>query len=64
MSRAMFDDETRPEMDKAGKYPQLTPSWEAVHVPNLFFAGTLMAGRDNKRSSVGAAIKCGEMREL
>jgi hypothetical protein len=42
-------------MDRSKKYPLLTPSWESVNVPHLFFAGTLMAGRDNRRSSVSAA---------
>ena len=31
--------------------PQLTPEWESVNVPDLYFAGTLTQSRDFKRST-------------
>ncbi|MEX1366742.1 MAG: NAD(P)-binding domain-containing protein [Nannocystaceae bacterium] len=34
-----------------GKYPAMTEGYESVNVPGLFFAGTLTATRDFKRSS-------------
>lgn len=50
--RSIFDDVIKPRQDRNGKYPALTPKWESVNVPGLYFAGTMMAGRDDKRSSV------------
>lgn len=50
--RSIFANQIKPDMDQRNKYPQMSPTWESVNVPNVFFAGTIMAGRDNRRSSV------------
>jgi len=52
-----FDDsfltsETLPAMISE-RYPALTEQFESVNVPGLFFAGTLMHGRDRPKSSGG-----------
>jgi hypothetical protein len=43
------------DMEKAGglKYALMTPGWESVNEPNLFFAGALGHGLDWKKSSGG-----------
>lgn len=48
-----FDAAVRPELTATGKHPATTPLFESVNVPGLYFAGTLMHGRDAKRSSGG-----------
>ncbi|EGD77710.1 foxred2 protein [Salpingoeca rosetta] len=50
----IFDASSAPRLDTRKKYPLLTPEWESVNTDHLFYAGTLMAGRDNKRSAVFA----------
>ena len=44
--------EVRPRM-KTAKYPDLSPAFESTNVPGLFFGGTLMHGRDWRKSSGG-----------
>lgn len=48
-----FDASVRPELTGTGKHPATTPLFESADVPGLYFAGTLMHGRDSKRSSGG-----------
>lgn len=48
-----FDKSIRPLFHSNKKHPLLTPAFESVNVPGLFFAGTLMHGRDHKKSSGG-----------
>jgi thioredoxin reductase len=51
---SIFDPETcRPELTMDRRYPRVTSSWESQNVPGLFFAGTLMHGRDYKKSFSG-----------
>ena len=52
MDTSLFDSTTMPSMDNRKKYPLVTPTYESENVPNLFFAGTIMSGRDRRRSSV------------
>jgi thioredoxin reductase len=52
-SGAPFAEDARPALARNGKHPALTPRYEAVNVPGLFFAGTLMHGVDHKKSSGG-----------
>ena len=49
---SIFDEATAPAM-WTRRYPGLTPGFESTNVPGLFFAGTLMHGRDHRRSSGG-----------
>ncbi len=51
---SMFADDIKPQLDKRKKYPLLTPQFESVNVPHLFFMGTTMSGRDKKRSAMFA----------
>ncbi|MEU3734740.1 MULTISPECIES: NAD(P)-binding domain-containing protein [unclassified Streptomyces] len=50
---SVFGQGAVPETVYGGRFPALTSSWESVNVPDLFFAGTLMQGRDFKRSFSG-----------
>lgn len=34
-----------------GKYPEMTPHWESVNVPGLYFIGGAMVGNDKKAAS-------------
>eukprot|EP00043_Microstomoeca_roanoka_P029002 m.20474 g.20474 ORF g.20474 m.20474 type:complete len:864 (+) comp8896_c0_seq1:384-2975(+) len=54
MDPTIFDPSIRPDMDQRRKYPLLTPNWESTNIKDVYFAGTLMAGRDQKRSAVFA----------
>jgi thioredoxin reductase/uncharacterized protein with PQ loop repeat len=47
----LFDDEIKPKTWKKGKFPEITPVWESVNVPNLFFIGSAMQGNDRQASS-------------
>ena len=49
---SIFDEATAPAM-WTRRYPGLTPGFESTNVPGLFFAGTLMHGRDHRKSSGG-----------
>ncbi|MDJ0590932.1 MAG: NAD(P)-binding domain-containing protein [Pleurocapsa sp. MO_226.B13] len=48
---SFYDANCTPETILAGRLPAITPYWESTNVSGLFFAGTLMQGRDFKRSS-------------
>jgi thioredoxin reductase len=41
------------ELPLIGKYPAITPKFESVDSPGLFFIGSLMHGPDHKKSSGG-----------
>ncbi|MEM8618288.1 MAG: NAD(P)-binding domain-containing protein [Actinomycetota bacterium] len=48
-----FEPECMPDLCYDEKFPSLTSAWEAQSVPNMFFAGTLMHGRDFRSSFSG-----------
>ncbi|EGJ31397.1 MULTISPECIES: NAD(P)-binding domain-containing protein [Moorena] len=48
---SLYAPECRPDTLLNGRLPEITPYWESTNVSDLFFAGTLMQGRDFKRSS-------------
>jgi thioredoxin reductase len=48
-----FDPGTRPRLALNDRFPALTPAYESVNVPDLYFAGTLMQQRDFKKSTGG-----------
>ncbi|TDE41480.1 FAD-binding protein [Nonomuraea mesophila] len=50
---SIFDAECRPELTVGGRFPALTPAYEAVNVPGLYVAGTLTQSRDFKRGTSG-----------
>ncbi|WP_399882160.1 NAD(P)-binding domain-containing protein [Streptomyces sp. BBFR51] len=50
---SVFDDTCTPELIVDGRFPALTPLGESVNVPGLYFAGTLMQGRDFRKSTTG-----------
>lgn len=55
---SLYDASTLPtmEFDKtAGRYPQITPAFESINVPGLFFAGTIAQVRDFRKA--GSACK-------
>ncbi len=47
---ALFAPDITPVSDEKNKYPVLNPCWESS-VPNLYYIGTAMAGRDRKAAS-------------
>lgn len=47
---SIFEEGCAPEMRADGKLPMMTHEWESLNVPGLFFAGTLMAMRDDKKT--------------
>ena len=49
MDASIFDGDCRPELTIKDRFPALTPEWESVNVPGLYFAGTLTQSRDFKR---------------
>ncbi|HEU5074598.1 MAG TPA: NAD(P)-binding domain-containing protein [Polyangiaceae bacterium] len=52
-SFGLFDESVRPATCYEDKYPALTSSWESVNQKNLYFAGTLMHGRDYQKTFSG-----------
>lgn len=48
---SLFADNCKPSTILDGKLPEITPFWESVNQSGMYFAGTLMQGRDFKRSS-------------
>ncbi|MFC9995224.1 NAD(P)-binding domain-containing protein [Nocardia sp. NPDC127526] len=50
---SIFDQDCRPELVIDDRFPALTPAYESVNVPGLYFAGTLMQHRDFKKSTGG-----------
>jgi hypothetical protein len=49
MDASIFDGDCRPELTIKDRFPALTPEWESVNVPGLYFAGTLTQSRDFKK---------------
>jgi hypothetical protein len=50
---SVFDPGCRPDLAINGRFPALSPAYESVNVPGLYFAGTLMQQRDFKKSTGG-----------
>jgi hypothetical protein len=50
IDEGMYAEDIVPESDKMQKYPVMNPMWEST-VPDLYFMGTNMAGRDKKSAS-------------
>ena len=50
---SVFAPGCRPELVVNDRFPALTPAYESVNVPGLYFAGTLMQERDFKKSTSG-----------
>lgn len=50
---SIFDANCQPELCYDGKFPALTSEWESKSVANLFYAGTLMHGRDFRKTFSG-----------
>ncbi|MCI3278085.1 NAD(P)-binding domain-containing protein [Streptomyces cylindrosporus] len=48
-----FDEDCRPDLVINDRFAALTPAYESVNVPGLYFAGTLMQQRDFKKSTGG-----------
>ena len=46
---SVFAPECRPSLTINNRFPDQTPAWESVNVPDLYFAGTLTQMRDFKR---------------
>jgi hypothetical protein len=50
---SIFAPECRPALTIADRFPALTPAYESLDVPDLYFAGTLTQSRDFKRGTSG-----------
>jgi thioredoxin reductase len=50
---SLFDAGCRPALVINDRFADLTPAYESVNVPGLYFAGTLMQQRDFKKSTGG-----------
>ncbi|MFC6091294.1 NAD(P)-binding domain-containing protein [Saccharothrix lopnurensis] len=50
---SIFAPECRPRLTINDRFPDQTPAWESVNVPDLFFAGTITQARDFKKSTSG-----------
>ncbi|MDG9725309.1 NAD(P)-binding domain-containing protein [Streptomyces sp. DH41] len=50
---SLFDETCTPDLIVDGRFPELTPLSESVNVPGLYFAGTLMQGRDFRKATTG-----------
>ncbi|WP_328875640.1 NAD(P)-binding domain-containing protein [Streptomyces sp. NBC_00287] len=48
-----FDPDCRPELVINDRFAALSPAYESVNIPGLYFAGTLMQQRDFKKSTGG-----------
>jgi thioredoxin reductase len=51
MDTAIFDSSCRPQLVPDGRIPAIRPDFQSANVEGLYFAGTLMQGRDVKRAS-------------
>jgi thioredoxin reductase len=51
MDGSVFAEDCAPRRHANGRIPELRPDWQSVNVDGLYFAGTLMQGRDLKRAS-------------
>ncbi|MBF8191629.1 NAD(P)-binding domain-containing protein [Nonomuraea sp. K274] len=50
---SIFADACRPDLVIDGRFPAISPAYESVNVPGLYFAGTIMQSRDFKRGTSG-----------
>ncbi|MET9630252.1 NAD(P)-binding domain-containing protein [Lentzea sp. NPDC006480] len=50
---SIFDDSCRPALVIKDRFPEITPAFESVNVPGLYFAGTITQSRDFKKSTSG-----------
>ena len=50
---SIFDDLCQPALAMMGKLPSQTSEWESVNIPDLYFAGTLMAACDFHKTMSG-----------
>ncbi|NRQ31178.1 NAD(P)-binding domain-containing protein [Nonomuraea sp. NN258] len=50
---SIFAPECRPDLVIQDRFPALTPGYESVNVPGLYFAGTITQSRDFKRGTSG-----------
>ncbi len=50
---SIFDDSCQPATAMMGKLPTQTNEWESVNIPDLYFAGTLMAACDFHKTMSG-----------
>lgn len=50
---SVFDDTCRPGLHFSGRFPELTPAYESVNVPGMYFAGTITQSRDFKHGTSG-----------
>ncbi|MCA9690748.1 MAG: NAD(P)-binding domain-containing protein [Myxococcales bacterium] len=46
---SMFDESCRPQLRACGRLPAMTPGFESLNVPNLYFAGATMQSLDYKK---------------
>ncbi|HTF10880.1 MAG TPA: NAD(P)-binding domain-containing protein, partial [Asanoa sp.] len=49
MDASIFADDCLPALTINDRFPALTPEWESISVPGLYFAGTLTQSRDFKK---------------
>jgi thioredoxin reductase len=50
---SIFGGESRPSLVLDDRFPAQTSAWESVNVRDLYFAGTLMQGRDLEQTTTG-----------
>jgi cation diffusion facilitator CzcD-associated flavoprotein CzcO len=50
---SIFDAGAMPELAIHDRFPALTPEWESVNQPGMFFAGTIMQSQGYKKSTSG-----------
>ncbi|GAA4044630.1 NAD(P)-binding domain-containing protein [Nonomuraea soli] len=50
---SIFAEEVAPALVIDGRFPEVTPAYESVNVPGLYFAGTITQSRDFKRGTSG-----------
>jgi thioredoxin reductase len=48
---SIFADDCRPALAISDRFPDQTPAWESVNVPDLYFVGTITQMRDFKKST-------------
>ncbi|MEU4654112.1 NAD(P)-binding domain-containing protein [Streptomyces sp. NPDC023723] len=53
LDTSVFDESCVPDLTVNGRFPALSAVGESVNVPGLYFAGTLMQGRDFKKATTG-----------
>ncbi|GAA4240807.1 NAD(P)-binding domain-containing protein [Actinomadura meridiana] len=53
LDASIFAESCRPALTINDRFPLLTPAYESVDVPGLFFAGTVTQSRDFKRGTSG-----------